>query len=200
MWSQPSWGFSLKSPLEPISDPYFSIMELLIILMTPLMVVTMVAVHYYASPDRKIYSLTALAFMILLAGLTDCLHFVILTFGRQVDTTGLTWMPLFLSFNWPSVAYSLDILAWDIFFPLSFLFAASVFKGGRLEAAVRILMIISGVLSLVGLIGVPLADMSYRNIGIIGYAVVAPFAFLLLGFLLRRTQPGPGGSKESLRS
>ena len=91
-------GFlSLKSPQDPISDPYFFLMELLIILMMPFMLVAMVAVHYYAAPERKVYSLTALAFMILLAGFTDCLHFVILTFGRQVDASGLSWMPLFLS-------------------------------------------------------------------------------------------------------
>jgi hypothetical protein len=91
----------------------------------------------------------------------------------------------------------LDILAWDFFFALSMLFAAPVFKEGRLEKAVRILMIVSGVLSLIGLIGVPLADMGvsnwfiYRNIGVIGYAVVAPVAFLLLGMIFGRTRTLP---------
>ena len=183
-------GFlSLKSSLDPIGDPYFAIMELLILLMTPLMVVIMVAVHYYAPVERKLYSLTALAFMIILAGLTDTLHFVILSFGRQVDATGLTWMPLLISFKWPSVAYALDILAWDIFFPLSFLFAAPVFKGGRLETWIRILMILSAILSFAGLAGVPFADMQYRNIGIIGYALVAPVVFLLIGILFGSVQP-----------
>jgi hypothetical protein len=61
-------GFlSLKSPQEPIGDPYFSILELLIIHLAPLMVVSMVAVHAYASPANKAYSFTALAFMLLLA-------------------------------------------------------------------------------------------------------------------------------------
>ncbi len=48
---------SLKSPQDPIGDPFFSILELLIVLMAPLMVVGMVAVHAYASPDVKAYSL-----------------------------------------------------------------------------------------------------------------------------------------------
>jgi hypothetical protein len=38
-------------------------------------------------------------------------------------------MPLFLSFKWPSVSYALTILAWDVFFALSVLFAAPVFGG-----------------------------------------------------------------------
>jgi len=182
-------GFlSLKSSLDPIGDPYFSIMELLTVLIAPLLVLSMVAVHAYASPEVKVYSLAALVFMILLAGITSSVHFVILTVSHQIEATGLTWVPLFLSFKWPSVVYALDILAWDWFFALSMLFAAPVFKGGRLETAVRVLMIISGVLSLAGLIGVPLGDMQVRNIGIIGYALVAIVVFLLLGIVFDRTQ------------
>jgi hypothetical protein len=182
-------GFlSLKSPKDPIGDPFFFIMELLIVLMAPLMVVSMVAVHAYAPPDVKVYSLTALIFMILLAGITSSVHFVVLTVSRQIEATGLTWVPLLLSFKWPSVAYTLDIFAWDWFFALSMLCATPVFRVGRLEMAVRNLMIISGVLSLAGLIGVPLADMQFRNIGIIGYGVVAPVMFLLLGIVFGRTQ------------
>jgi len=98
------------------------------------------------------------------------------------------------------VVYTLDILAWDVFFALSMLFAAPVFKGGRLETTVRILMIISGVLSLAGLIGVPVANMQVRDIGIVGYAVVAPVAFLLLGMLFGRTQQVPGETRRSLAS
>jgi hypothetical protein len=182
-------GFlSLKSPQEQIGDPYFTVMELLIIVTAPLMVMAMVAVHAYSPPETKAYSFTALIFMILLAGITSSVHFVILTIGRQIEAIGSTWAPLLLSFSWPSVAYALDILAWDWFFALSMLFAAPVFKAGRLEKTVRILMVVSGSLSLAGLIGVPLADMQVRNIGIIGYGVVAPIVFLLLGIVFGRTQ------------
>lgn len=177
---------SLKSPQDPIGDPYFSIMELLIVLVAPLMVLSMVAVHAHASPEAKVYSLAALAFMILMAGITSCVHFVILTVSRQIEATGLPWVPLFLSFTWPSVVYTLDILAWDLFFALSMLFAAPVFKGGKLETAVRWLMLASGILSLAGLIGVPLANMNLRNIGIVGYVGLASIAFLLLGIIFGR--------------
>jgi hypothetical protein len=191
-------GFlSLKSPQDQIGDPFFSMMELLTVLIAPLLVVSMVAVHAYAPPEAGVYSLVALVLMILLAGITSSVHFVVLTVGRQIEATGLTWVPLFFSFKWPSVVYTLDILAWDWFFALSLLFAAPVFKVGRLEKTLRILMIVSGVLSLAGLIGVPLADMQVRNIGIIGYAVVAPVVFLLLGTVLGRTQHAPGDTELS---
>jgi hypothetical protein len=191
-------GFlSLKSPQDPIGDPFLSIMALLIVLMAPLMVACMVAVHAYASPELKAYSLTALAFMILLAGITSGVNFVILTVSRQIEAARLPWLSLFLPYKWPSVAYTLDILAWDWFFALSMLFAAPVFREGRLEKMVRILMIVSGVLSLVGLIGVPLADMQFLSIGILGYGVAAPVVFLLLAVVFGRTQPMPGDTERN---
>jgi hypothetical protein len=71
--------------------------------------------------------------------------------------------PLVFSFEWPSVAYALDILAWDVFFALSMLFAAPVFSGSRLSAWIRALMVASGSLALVGLSGVVAGDMRLRN-------------------------------------
>jgi hypothetical protein len=150
----------------------------------------MVAVHAYARPAVKVHSLTALVFMIVLATITTSVHFVVLTVGPGLEATGLSWIPLVISFRWPPIAYALDILAWDWFFALSLLFAVPVFRGGgRLEGWVWILLLVSGILSLTGLLGVPLSDMQVRNIGVIGYAVVAPVAFLLIGIVFGRTQP-----------
>ncbi len=182
---------SLKSPMDPIGDPYFSILELLIVVMAPLIVIVMIAVHAYASPETRAYSLTALAFMVIMAGITSSVHFVILTVSRQIEAVGFPWASLLFSFKWPSVAYTMDILAWDIFFALSMLFAAPVFKIGRLEKTVRILMIVSGLLSLAGLIGVPLANMNVRNIGILGYVGVSLLVFPLLGIVFGCSQRTP---------
>jgi hypothetical protein len=190
-------GFlSLQSPQDPIGDPFFTLMEILLILTVPLMLVSMVAVHAYAAPADKVYSLTALIFMLLLTGITSSVHFVILTVGRQLAASELPLVPLLLSWQWPSVAYTLDILAWDWFFALAMLFAAPVFKVGRLEKTVRLLMLVSGGVSLAGLIGVPLANMQVRDIGIIGYGVVAPLVFLLLGIVFGRVQYAPSTTEK----
>jgi len=188
-------GFlSLKDPLDQIGDPYFTMMEILIFLMSPFMVISMIAVHAYATQNVKAYSFTALVFMIVMAVITSSIHFIVLTVSRQIEASGFTWAPLFFSFSWPSVAYTADILAWDWFFALSILFAVPVFKGDGLERVLRYLMIVSGVLSLVGLFGVPLAIMNVeywltvRNIGIVGYALISPIVFLLLGIVFARTK------------
>jgi hypothetical protein len=186
-------GFlSLNSPQQPIGDPMFSILEVLIIVMMPMMVALMVAVHAWAPMRFKTLSLTSLVFMSLLAGVTCSLHFVILTLSRQPKFTEQSWLPMVLSFNWPSVAYALDILAWDIFFALSMLFAAPVFRGSRLAAWIRVLMIASGVLALAGLSGVVAGDMQLRNIGIVGYVGVFLVVAALLAVLFYRAPPLEG--------
>jgi hypothetical protein len=180
---------SLQSQQQPIGDPLFTILEILIILTTPFMVALMVAVHSCAPAEAKAFSLLAVIFMSLLAGLTCSVHFVILIVSRQSAFARFSWMPLFLSFTWPSVPYALDILAWDVFFALAVLFAAPVFSGNRLAGSIRALMITSGVLSLAGLSGVFLGDMRLRSIGIVGYAGVFPIATVLLAILFYRASP-----------
>lgn len=180
---------TLPSPDQPIGDPLFTILEILIILIAPVMVALMVAVHAWAAPETKTFSLMALVFMVLVAGLTCSIHFVILTLGRQAQFTGVPWMPLFLEFRWPSLVYALDILAWDVFFALAVFSVAPVFGRSPLATSIRVLMIVSGGLALAGLSGVITGDMQLRNIGIIGYVGVFPAAAALLAILFHRTPP-----------
>lgn len=180
---------SLPTPRHPIADPFFWILEILILLLAPCMTALMVAIHAWAPRESKAFSLTALVFMGMVCGLTCSIHFLILTVGRSPAYSDLAWMPLFLSFTWPSVAYALDILAWDVFFALAVLFAAPVFSGSGLASAVRVLLVASGVLALGGLGGVVAGDMGLRNIGIAGYVGVFPMAAVLLAILFRRSAP-----------
>lgn len=182
-------GFAaLESGDEPIGDPYFTLLELLIIVMMPAMVLLMAAVHAWAHPRLKIVSLVALVFMAITAALTCSVHFAILTLGRQPEFSDLEHL-LLLSFEWPSLAYALDILAWDFFFALSMLVGAGVFSGSRLALAVRAAMLLSGVLALAGLSGVVTGNMALRNIGITGYVGVFFVVVLLLCVLFHRSAP-----------
>jgi hypothetical protein len=171
-------------------------MALLLVLLAPFMVITMIAVQAYAAPERKAYASTALAFTILLAGITSPVNFAILTVSQHIEAAGSAWLPLFLPYKWPALAYSLDVLAWDWFFALAMLFAAPVFHEGKLEKTARILMIVSGVLSLVGLIGLPLVGSGALSIGLLGYGVAAPVVFLLLAIIFGRTDPVPTNNQR----
>lgn len=180
---------SLPSPQDPIADPWFTTLELLILAMMPFMVTLMVTVNAWAARENKVQSMAAVVFMALVAVITSAVHFTILTLSRQDAFRGMDWL---LSFSWPSVVYALDILAWDLFFPLSVLFAVPVFNGGRMENWIRILLGVSGGLALAGLAGVVLDDMQVRNIGIVGYAVVFPVAVALIGIVFSRADISEG--------
>jgi hypothetical protein len=124
--------------------------------------------------------------MSIMACITCCLHFVILTLSQQEEFLNQDWSLLVFSFKWPSVAYAVDILAWDFFFAFSMLFLSATFRKKGLETLIRVFLIISGVLSFIGLLGIPLNNMQVRNIGIIGYTVFAIIVFFLFGIAFNR--------------
>ncbi|MDT7546156.1 MAG: hypothetical protein QOE99_2266, partial [Actinomycetota bacterium] len=74
-------GFSSMGNLrDPLPDPYLAVAEVLILLMAPCMVTLMIAVHACAALRLRAFSLTALGWMLMLAGVTMTVHFVELTF------------------------------------------------------------------------------------------------------------------------
>ncbi len=180
---------SVKDSSVAISDPYLSIMSALVVLMAPFLVITMVAVHAYAAPEHKSYSLAALAFMILLTGITSIVNFALFSVARQPTPTPSLWIASFVPSSWPSLAQALDFFAWDWFFALSMLLAAPVFRGGRLENAIRALMILTAVLCLLGLVWLPVSPGQANTIGIIGWGVAGPIVCLLLANLFTRIKP-----------
>jgi len=175
-------------------DPYLAILEVLIILSAVVLVVMMAAVHAYALPERAIFARTALAFIICSALVTCAVHFVSLTVGRQISPGLLLLLSHQLSFveGWPTIALSLDLLAWDFFLGLALIFAAQVFKG---EAAirVRISMIVAGTLCLVGTLGPASGHLDIQYLGIAGYALALPVACGLLAIFFRRARASQSG-------
>lgn len=183
---------SVQNPTDPIRDPYLSIMSVLIVLMVPFLILTMVAVHAYAVPEHKSYSLAALAFMILLGVLTSSVNFALFVAARQPALAQSMWSAAYVTPGWPPLPQTMDTFAWDWFFALSMLIAAPVFRGGRLQNATRILMVVSGVICITGLVWLPFSPSVANWIGIAGWGVVGPIVFLLLANLFTRIQPDDG--------
>lgn len=177
---------TLAAPASPIGDPWFTLMEGLIVMIAPAMVCLAAALHGLALPRRKPSALAGLAFMGICAGITCAVHFAILMLSRLPAFAGQSWAPLLFSFEWPSVAYALDVLAWDFFFPLGAACMAAAVEGAGRASVVRKLLYASAALAFAGLAGLPLANMQVRNLGIIGYAVLFPLAAALLAALLRQ--------------
>lgn len=181
---------ALRQSLTP-TDPYLAILESLIVLWCPLMVVTMASVQAYTAPEKATCSLAALSFMTLLAGVTSSIHFVQLVAVRRIDPRSLNALAPIVSlpWRWPSVVFALDLLAWDLFFGLSMLFGALIFNGGKLETALRRMMLLSGALCIAGILGPALGDLRFQSIAIVGYAGLGTVVFLLLSKWLSRRSP-----------
>jgi hypothetical protein len=162
-------------------------MELLILPLGVALIVAFAALHAYAPASKKTLSFSALLLVALTTGLTTCVHFVLLTVGRQASEATLPGFTLLFSWTWPSMVYALDIAAWDFCLAFALLLAAPVFRGGRLPTRVRRGLVISGVLSFGGLLGAVLGNMNVRNIGIVGYAVVLPVVMLMMCRLFAAT-------------
>ena len=169
-------GFARHGFSEPIADPILAVMEVITLISVMPLVVMMSAVSTYASPERRIFGVIALAFTIMLAGATASVHFVQLTAARQLGGGGIVW---------PSTSYAVELLAWNLFLGLSLLFAAPVFEGSARARAVRRTMWICGALCVAGIAGPLAGDMRLQLIGVAGYAVVLPCLGVMLARLFR---------------
>lgn len=174
-------GFAVHGLDEPIADPVLAVMELLTLLSAVPLVVLMAAVLARAAPGRKTHAVVALAFMTIFAGLTASVHFTALTAGRQAGSSGIVW---------PSSAYAVELLAWDLFLGLSLVFAAPVFNGSG-ERLARRGLYASGVLCLAGLVGPATGSMRLQLIGVAGYALLLPLACVALAGIFRRLEAPP---------
>jgi hypothetical protein len=146
-------------------DPYLAIMESLIIVSAPFMIILMLVIHSYANGAKKIFSLAAVSFMILAAGLTTVIQFIRLTVLREENNyTNSTLLS--------DALLKTDLLAWDLFFGLSMFFSAFVFRGNLATKFIFRTMIASGSLCLVGFFGPTTGVLQFQAAAIIGYTVV----------------------------
>jgi hypothetical protein len=165
-------GFaSLGNTSDPLPDPYLAIAEVMILVMAPILVLLMMAIHECAPAHAKAFTRVALGWMMVAAAFTFTVHFVELTVARHINPATFPGYNYIFDFKWPSTFYAIDIAAWDVFFGLSLLFAVPAFTRPS-EALVHKGFIASGSLCLIGLIG-PFADaLGWRFIGILGYTIV----------------------------
>ena len=113
---------------DPLPDPYLAIAEVIILVMAPIMVLLMLAIHERAPAHTKPFTGIALGWMIAAAATTMIVHFVELTVARHINQAAFPGYARIFDFRWPSTFYAIDIVAWDVFFALALLFAVPAFS------------------------------------------------------------------------
>jgi hypothetical protein len=116
------------------------------LLLGPAFLVSVVSIHHLASPDRKVWSHTAVAFATAYTVLISINYFVQLTWVAPRLVSGRTQgLESFLFVPFDSFLYSVDILGYS-FMSLATLFAARVFTGAGQEKTVRLFLTANGLL------------------------------------------------------
>jgi|SRR5690349_7617434 len=134
----------------------------------------MVAIHAYAPAPAKAFSLASYSHGF------RCRNdhngpLRSATVDRQIDAADLPGRDFLFSWKWPSVAYALDIAAWDWLLGLSMLLVIPAFSGtGGLLRSVRATLFLGGLLSLGGVAGPALGNVDPRWVGQVGYAESSP--------------------------
>lgn len=182
-------GFAALGNLhDPLPDPYLAIGEALILVMAPILVALMLAVHACAPSTAKSFTQVALGWMLAAAAFTTTVHVVELSVARHVDPASFPGYQRIFDFQWPSLLYGVDIVAWDVFFGLALLFAVPAFRR-RSDTAARLGLIASGSLCLLGLIGPLTNAIAWRAIGIFGYTLVFAATCIPLARAFRSDAP-----------
>lgn len=158
-------------------------------LLAPVFVVLMVCIHYYASVDKKIYSLIGLAFAVIYATIITTDYFVLWTVVLPSTIMGETaGLSLFSLYNPHGIFVSLESIAY-MMMSLALLFIAPVFQGSRTERALRWIFIAGFVLGMGSLFGVLLMKydiVMYEIVIITIYCPVLIISGILLGKIFQR--------------
>ena len=178
----------------PPAEPFVSIISVVSLASVPIFVFLWVILHNAALPEQKVFTQTSLALIVIFATLTSINRYVAVTVVRQsIDmgvTDGLNW---FMPYGWPSIMAAMEVLAWGFFLGLAFLFLAPVFRKGKLERAIFWTLIISGIISLIAVLGQIMNSVILNMLGIIAWGPGLIMLFVLLALWFKSSKHTQSG-------
>ena len=173
-------GMFISGTIPP-AEPYISIVSIVSLASVPIFIFLWAILHCVSSPEKKVFTQTSLALIVIFATLTSINRYVAMTVVRQSIemgiTDGLNW---FMPYGWPSIMAAMEVLAWGFFLGLAFLFLAPVFRKRKLEIAIFWTLVISGIFSLIAVLGQIMNSVVLNMLGIIAWGPGLIILFVLL--------------------
>ena len=162
------FALAISTPVRDVPYPYVASLPFTDyiwmypgFLLAPTFIVLMACIHAYASDDKKVFSQIALSFAVIYAAVILTNYFIAWTvFQASVSSGETAGLSLLSGYNPRGIFVALEGLGY-LALNGAFLFAAVVFTGGRLERALRWLLVISFVVA-VG---------SFASIFLLGYGI-----------------------------
>jgi hypothetical protein len=154
----------------------------------------MACIHYYASLDKKIFSLIGLGFALIYTTMITTDYFILWSVTLPSIIRGETASLSLLSmYNPHGIFVALESVAY-LMMSVALLSIAPVFEGGKIELALRWIFIIGFILAIGSLVGVYLMnyDIVIFEIAIIGiYCPLLVISGVLIGIIFRRAGKSP---------
>jgi hypothetical protein len=158
------------------------------LLLAPTFIVLMVSIHYYAAPDKKIWSHLGIAFALIYAVMASINYITQLTVVRlSIMNKEIDGLAMFVMGNSHSIFWALASAY--AFMNLAMLFAAPVFDGGRLERAIRCLFFANGASVVVTIFGIVVDSPPIYLLGsLFPWCVIFSWATWLLAVMFKRVE------------
>jgi uncharacterized membrane protein len=146
-----------------------------------------VALRREAEPSRAVLAELALAFAVLVCGVSSVSWFMGLSaLPRLVQNVDPTIAGLLDPYNEASPAYALEHLGWGMFFGLATILSGFSLRRRGNSPWIGRSLVLTGVLSLGHFLGVLLASRVLIILGYISWGIAFPLACALLALMLRR--------------
>ncbi len=146
--------FSIEGFTFPPTPFVMLIGGLVTIISAPAILVIFTAILHLAPREKRILGSLGVCFAALFVMAVSINRFTQLTVIRLAPGGSATPdLARFLPYSTDSVMFAMEILGWGLFLSLAALFAAPLFGGTRLQKAIRWLLLVFAVFSLMSVIG-----------------------------------------------
>ena len=149
--------------------------QVVIIISAPVILIVLLSILENSDNTKISWKMAAISFMTCTTALTGVSHFVNITVTRNLEANGINVPDYFKIGQLPSVQWAIDYLAWGFFMGLAFIFtAAAISPTDTYMKRVRLTLIISGCLCLLGMSSPIFSNEILWFIAVVGYAIGTP--------------------------
>jgi len=175
---------AFAASFEPVPYIAWVIPCLLLALTFPVMISS---IHYYASDDKKLWSLLGLVlFAVMYGAILATNYWLLMTVVRESllsgYTEGLEW---FVISSPHSITNTIEGIGYG-FMGLAVIFVSQIFSGDKLERWLRWLFIVNGVAGIAGVILGGLGIMTATMVSLALWCLTFPVATTMLAILFKR--------------
>jgi hypothetical protein len=151
------------------------------------LVVLFLALRRQITGSRAVFAELGLVFIALMAAISSVNWYVQLTLVPTIAQSGdASALALLDVHNTSSVMYAMEHLAWGLFYGLAVIFMALAIAGGKIETWIRWLLIVGGVMSILYLPGILIANQVLIDMGYYAAGILLPAATILLAVRFRK--------------